>query len=62
MPLVGVGLMYRQGYFHQRIDRSGMQHECWIDTDPERLPVALVTGEDGLPLTVTVPIWDTRGA
>ncbi len=60
MPLVGVGLMYRQGYFHQRIDRSGMQHECWIDTDPERLPVALVTGQDGLPLTITVPIWDTQ--
>ena len=60
MPLVAVGLMYRQGYFHQRIDRSGMQHECWIDTDPERLPVALVTGDDGLPLTVTVPIWDTE--
>ncbi len=60
MPLVGVGLMYRQGYFHQRIDRSGMQHECWIDTDPERLPVALVTGDGGLPLTVSVPIWDTQ--
>ena len=47
LPLVAVGLMYRQGYFRQRIDASGWQHEYWIDTDPERLPAALVTGADG---------------
>jgi starch phosphorylase len=60
MPLVAVGLMYRQGYFHQRIDSSGLQHEYWLDTDPERLPIALVTAADGRPLTVTVPIWDAQ--
>jgi starch phosphorylase len=48
--------MYHQGYFRQRIDASGWQHEYWVDSDPERLPAALVTGEDGQPLTVTVPI------
>ena len=58
VPLVAVGLMYRKGYFRQRIDASGWQHEYWIDTDPERLPAALVTGADGAPLTVTVPIGD----
>ena len=56
LPLVAVGLMYRQGYFRQRIDAGGWQHEYWVDTDPERLPAALVTGEDGAPVTVTVPI------
>ena len=56
LPLVAVGLMYRQGYFRQRIDAGGWQHEYWVDTDPERLPAALVTGDDGAPLTVTVPI------
>jgi glycogen phosphorylase len=56
LPLVAVGLMYRQGYFRQRIDAGGWQHEYWVDTDPERLPAALVTGEDGSPLTITVPI------
>ena len=60
MPLLAVGLMYRQGYFHQRIDTSGLQHEYWLDTDPERLPVALVTAADGRPLTVSVPIWDAQ--
>ena len=42
LPLVAVGLMYRQGYFRQRIDAGGWQHEYWVDTDPERLPAALV--------------------
>jgi len=57
-PLVGVGLMYRRGYFRQRIDRSGWQQEYWVPTDPERTPAVLVTGEGGEPLTVTVPIGD----
>jgi starch phosphorylase len=58
VPLVAVGLMYRKGYFRQRIDASGWQHEYWVETDPERLPAALVTGPDSQPLTVTVPIAD----
>jgi starch phosphorylase len=56
LPMVGVGLMYRTGYFHQRIDTSGFQHEYWLDTDPERLPCVKVTGDDGQPVTVMVPI------
>jgi glycogen phosphorylase len=56
VPLVAVGLMYRHGYFRQRIDASGWQHEYWVDTDPDRLPGALVTGEDGAPVTITVPV------
>ncbi len=59
LPLVAVGLMYRKGYFRQRIDASGWQHEYWIDTDPDRLPAALVTGRDATPITVTVPIGDS---
>jgi glycogen phosphorylase len=56
VPLVAVGLMYRKGYFRQRIDASGWQHEYWVETDPQRLPAALVTGADSAPVTVTVPI------
>ena len=58
LPMVGVGLLYRTGYFHQRIDITGFQHEYWIDTDPTGLPCVKVTGSDGLPVTVTVPIDD----
>jgi starch phosphorylase len=59
VPLVAVGLLYREGYFRQRIDASGWQHEYWIATDPRRAPGALVLGPDGEPLTVTVPIGET---
>src|SRR5215213_4573396 len=58
LPFVAVGLLYRQGYFRQRIDAGGWQHEYWVDTDPERLPAALVTGDDGEPLTIRVPVRD----
>jgi glycogen phosphorylase len=58
VPMVAVGLMYRKGYFRQRIDASGWQHEYWIDTDPQRLPAAIVTGADGAPLTIAVPIGE----
>ncbi|HAW10677.1 MAG TPA: alpha-glucan phosphorylase, partial [Chloroflexi bacterium] len=56
LPMVGVGLLYREGYFLQRVDQSGYQHEYWRPVDPQRLPAALVTGEDGDPITVRVPL------
>jgi starch phosphorylase len=56
MPLVAIGLMYHRGYFRQRIDAGGWQHEYWVDTDPPLLPAALVTGPDQEPVTITVPI------
>jgi starch phosphorylase len=56
LPLVAVGLMYGYGYFRQRIDASGWQHEYWVDTDPERVPAALIRGDDGEPLCIEVPI------
>src|SRR4051794_37261311 len=37
LPMVGIGLMYRRGYFRQRIDHTGWQQEYWVLTDPERL-------------------------
>ena len=38
--------MYRHGYFRQRTDVGGWQHEYWVDTDPDRVPAALVTAGD----------------
>ncbi len=55
MPMVGVGLLYRQGYCRQRIDASGWQQEYWVDIDPGRLPAVLVTQRES-PLRVSVPI------
>jgi starch phosphorylase len=58
LPLVAVGLLYRTGYFHQRLDTRGYQHEFWLDTDPERLPCVALTDDAGAPLTVRVPVDD----
>jgi len=55
-PMVAVGLMYREGYFRQRLDASGWQHEYWTPTDPNRLPAAVVTDPDGRPVTIGVTI------
>jgi starch phosphorylase len=57
LPMVAIGLMYRKGYFRQRIDAGGWQHEYWVDTDPQRLPAARVTHPDGSPISITVPIY-----
>jgi starch phosphorylase len=56
LPLVGVGILYAKGNFHQRIDPAGWQEDFWVDVDPERLPAALVAGADGRPLVIPVPI------
>src|SRR2546427_376098 len=56
LPMIGIGLLYWQGSYHQRLDPSGWQHDYWTEIDHAALPMALVTGEDGAPLTVTVPV------
>ena len=56
LPFVGVGLMYRRGYFHQTIDADGHQEHAYPDYDLTRLPVGRVQGRDGEPLTVTVAL------
>jgi glycogen phosphorylase len=60
VPMVAVGLLYRQGYFLQRMDRTGYQHEYWIPLDPERVPAVLVRNTDGEPLTISVPLRGRR--
>ena len=62
LPMVGVGLLYWQGYFHQRVDASGLQHEYWYGTDPDLRACTKITGADGQPITIKVPIWDEEVA
>jgi starch phosphorylase len=59
IPLVGIGLFYAQGYFRQRLDTAGWQHEDYLDVDTRQLPLELLIGRDNQPVTVTV---ETRGA
>lgn len=54
IPLVGIGLFYGQGYFRQHLDRSGWQHEEYLETDTSQLPMAPAIGVSGEPLTVQI--------
>ncbi len=54
LPLVGVGLLYQQGYFRQYLNSSGWQQEAYEDNDFHNLPLLLERREDGTPLTVEV--------
>lgn len=56
IPFIGVGLFYRQGYFHQRLDPWGWQHEYWTDVLFRRLPAVRVDDDAGRPVRVSVPI------
>jgi len=54
IPLIGIGLFYGQGYFRQRLDRSGWQQEEYIATDVNQLPMELAIGPTGEPVTVQI--------
>jgi starch phosphorylase len=54
LPFVGVGLLYRQGYFLQTIDGAGHQHATYHDSDFASLPVVPVLRPDGAELQVKV--------
>ncbi|MEN9217220.1 MAG: alpha-glucan family phosphorylase [Gloeomargarita sp. HHBFW_bins_162] len=56
LPMVGVGLLYRQGYFRQRLNRHGWQEDYYIDNQFTELPLELMRLETGRPLTVQVEI------
>ena len=56
LPLVGVGLMYRRGFFRQAIDADGHQEHAYPDYDLSRLPVLRVLDQLGEPLTVSVQL------
>ena len=54
VPLVGIGLLYAQGYFHQTLDAEGWQQEVYLDTKFEMLPMEPVRGEGGSQLHITI--------
>lgn len=54
VPLVGVGLLYRSGYFRQTVDADGFQQHIYPDYDFARLPVRPVQAPNGGLLTVPV--------
>jgi starch phosphorylase len=58
LPLVGVGLFYREGYFRQRLDADGWQREHYALLDPEDLPLGLPRTDDGGPPMILLDLGD----
>jgi starch phosphorylase len=58
LPLVGVGLLYQQGYFRQYLNADGWQQERNPENDFYTLPIVLERDGDGKPITISVDILD----
>ncbi|MFW6058630.1 MAG: alpha-glucan family phosphorylase [Phycisphaeraceae bacterium] len=54
VPLVAVGLLYRQGYFQQYLNPDGWQQEYYAELDLTNLPIEPVRSSDGAHLKVRV--------
>lgn len=59
VPLIGVGLLYRHGYFAQSLNREGWQQERYPLVDPDGLPISLLRDGDA-PATVTLTLPGNR--
>jgi starch phosphorylase len=60
VPLIGVGLLYRHGYFRQSLSREGWQQEQYPVLDPNELPLSLLKEEDGSPALVVLDLPGDR--
>ncbi|WP_328992304.1 alpha-glucan family phosphorylase [Kribbella sp. NBC_01245] len=63
VPLIGVGLLYRHGYFVQSLNREGWQQERYPLVDPDDLPISqLRDGDEPATISVTLPGGRKLGA
>jgi glycogen phosphorylase len=60
VPVLGVGLLYRAGYFKQSLNAEGWQQERYPPLDPYGLPLSLVTDASGEPVGVEVGLPEGR--
>jgi glycogen phosphorylase len=56
VPVVGVGLFYRSGYFRQALTADGRQQESYPAFNPHELPLEPACGADGGPLRISVSL------
>ena len=54
LPFIGIGLLYRQGYFHQTLDGDGRQHPTYRDSDFDDLPVTPLLDANGNDVRVLI--------
>ncbi|MFD7606435.1 alpha-glucan family phosphorylase [Streptomyces mirabilis] len=60
VPLIGVGLLYRHGYFRQSLSRDGWQQEHYPVLDPNELPLVPLCESDGTPAQVSLALPGAR--
>src|SRR5687768_7080971 len=60
VPLIGVGLLYRAGYFAQGLSADGWQLEHYPSLDPHGLPLKLLRQADGSAVVINVPLPEGR--
>ena len=58
VPLIGVGFMYPQGYFHQHVSAEGWQEESYERLNWADAPVEPASASDGKPCITAVPLGD----
>ena len=58
IPLVGVGYMYPQGYFRQRIPNHGWQEAVYEQLDLSQAPIEVVKDEEGQEIKISVRVGD----
>lgn len=56
VPIVGVGLLYQEGYFRQLLDAEGNQKEFYPFNDPGQLPIVEVLDKDERPLYIDLEL------
>ncbi len=56
VPIIGVGLLYKMGYFKQGLSREGWQTETYPILDPDEMPITLLQEADGSPARVAIPL------
>jgi starch phosphorylase len=54
IPLIGIGILYDQGYFRQSLDGNGWQQENYLEANPDLMPIEQVLGDDGQPFLISV--------
>lgn len=60
LPFTAIGLLLREGYFHQSFDADGWQQSDYQPLEPSDHPLTLVTNDDGDAVMVTVPVADRQ--
>jgi glycogen phosphorylase len=60
VPIIGVGLLYRAGYFRQSLTREGWQLEHYPSLDPQGMPIHLLDNADGSPVRIALALPESR--